>query len=78
MNEYGTDYALQSAHEYSDFLLKRVVELEKTSERRLKDLLQATESLAMCRQTIAQQDLRIRQLIEEVNNLKYDNVRVKF
>jgi polyhydroxyalkanoate synthesis regulator phasin len=72
------NFALQEYREYTDTLLKRIVELEKTNDRRLKEVIEATDSLAMCRKTIATQDLRIRQLIEEVNNLKFDNVRVNF
>jgi len=73
-----SDHALQSAHEYSDWLLKRLVEMEKRNERLHRSLIEATDSLAMCRKTIATQDLRIRQLTQEVNNLKFDNVRVNF
>jgi septal ring factor EnvC (AmiA/AmiB activator) len=72
------NHELRAAHEYSDFLLKRVVELEKKNEHLLRRLLETTDSLAMCRKTIATQDLRIRQLTQEVNNLKFDNVRVNF
>ncbi len=72
------NYELKAAHEYSDSLLKRIVELEKKNEHLMRRLLETTDSLAICRNTIATQDLRIRQLIEEVNNLKFDNIRVNF
>jgi septal ring factor EnvC (AmiA/AmiB activator) len=71
-------YDLQASHEYSDWLLKRLVEMEQKNERLHRSLIEATDSLSMCRKTIATQDLRIRQLLEEVNNLKFDNVRVNF
>jgi hypothetical protein len=72
------NHELKAAHDYSDFLLKRVVELEKKNEHLMRRLLDTTGSLAVCRNTIVTQDLRIRQLTQEVNNLKFDNIKIKF